>query len=126
TASSLASIRLMRTDEGAARTEAVRRNSILLRAELGDKGIECTSGLTGDEWSPIVPVPVGDDLRAVHVWNLLLERGVYTGVAVHPAVPATGAILRLCVTADHTEEQLVEAARAIADILAVTRELPAL
>lgn len=126
TASSLASIRLMRTDEGAARTEAVRRNSILLRAELGGKGIECTSGLTGDEWSPIVPVPVGDDLRAVHVWNLLLERGVYTGVAVHPAVPATGAILRLCVTADHTEEQLVEAARAIADILAVTRELSVL
>ena len=56
----------------------------------------------------------------------MLERGVYTGVTVHPAVPATGAILRLCVTADHTEEQLVEAARAIADILAVTRELPAL
>lgn len=122
TASSLASIRLMRTDEGAARTDAVRRNSILMRTELGEKGIACGSGLTGGAWSPIVPVPVGDDLRAVHAWNLLLERGVYTGVAVHPAVPETGALLRLCVTADHMEEQLVEAAGAIADVLALTRQ----
>ncbi|MDV8000959.1 pyridoxal phosphate-dependent aminotransferase family protein [Rhodococcus sp. IEGM 1408] len=121
TASSLASIKLMRTDEGAARTEAVRLNSLLLRSELGQNGIDCGSGHSGAFWSPIVPVPIGDDFRAVHVWNLLLERGVYTGVAVHPAVPATGAILRLCVTADHTEEQLVTAARAIADVLALTR-----
>lgn len=122
TASSLASIRLMRTDEGAARTEAVRRNSILMRTALMEKGIECGSGLAGDAWSPIVPVPVGDDLRAINAWNLLLERGVYTGVAVHPAVPATGALLRLCVTADHSEEQLGEAANSIADVLAVTRQ----
>ncbi|WP_271799664.1 aminotransferase class I/II-fold pyridoxal phosphate-dependent enzyme [Dietzia maris] len=121
TASSLASIRLMRTDEGARRTDAVRRNSILLRTELRGKGIECDSGLPDDSWSPIVPVPVGDDLRAVHTWNLLLEAGVYTGVAVHPAVPAAGAILRLCVTADHTEEQLVGAAVSIAHALAATR-----
>lgn len=125
TASSLASIRVMRTDEGAARTDAVRRNSIFLRGELGERGIECASGLSDGSWSPIVPVPVGDDLRAIQAWNLLLERGVYTGVAVHPAVPATGALLRLCVTAEHTQEQLAEAAVAITEVLALTRPVAA-
>lgn len=117
TAAALAALRVMRSDEGAARAAALRRNSILLRTELEGRGIRCGSGLTGGEWSPIVPVPVGDDLAAVHAWNLLLERGVYAGVAVHPAVPADGAILRLCVTADHTEDQLAYAVDSIAAVL---------
>lgn len=125
TASSLASIRLMRTDEGAALTDTVRRNSTFLRDLLGEKGIDAASGLAEDEWSPIVPVPVGDDVRAVHAWNLLLERGVYAGVAMHPAVPASGALLRLCVTAEHSQEQLVESAEAIDEVLALTRPVAA-
>jgi len=117
TAASLAALRVMRTDDGAARAAALRRNSIHLRTALEDRGFACGSGLTGGEWSPIVPVPVGDDLAAVHAWNLLLERGIYCGVAVHPAVPATGAILRLCVTAEHSGEQLDHAAESIAEVL---------
>lgn len=120
-AAALAAVRIMRSDEGARRAAAVRRNSITLRAELGRLGHDCGSGLGGDRWSPIVPVPVGDDLLAVHAWNLLLDRGIYTGVAVHPAVPATGAILRLCVTSDHSEEQMLHAAAAIDEVLALVR-----
>lgn len=116
-AGALAAVRIIRSDEGAQRVEKLRRNSIFLRTELGRLEHSCDSGLAEGDWSPIVPVPVGDDLLAFEAWNQLMERGVYTGSAVSPAVPASGAILRVCVTSDHTEEQIVHAASAIDAVL---------
>lgn len=118
-AGALAAVRIIRGAEGAQRVANLRRNSITLRTELGRLGHSCDSGLDEGNWSPIVPVAVGDDLLAVEAWNQLMERGVYTGTAVSPAVPASGAILRVCVTSDHTEEQILHAASAIDEVLAV-------
>lgn len=59
-----------------------------------------------------------DDVLAFEAWNRLMERGIYTGTAVSPEVPATGALLRVCVTSEHTEEQLGYAAAAIDEVLA--------
>lgn len=117
----LAAVRIIRGEEGARRVEKLRANSRTLRAELERLGHQCGSGHTGDDWSPIVPVPVGDDLLAIEAWNMLMERGVYTGTAVSPAVPAAGAILRVCVTSEHSEEQMLHAARAIDDVLGIVR-----
>ena len=51
--------------------------------------------------TPIVPVMVGDDWRAVLLWRALYDAGVYTNVAIHPAVPPGGALLRTSVMATH-------------------------
>lgn len=118
-AGTLAAVRIIRGDEGARRVEALRRNSTMLRAELQRLGRSCGSGLAEGGWSPIVPVAVGDDLRAFEAWNLLMERGIYTGTAVSPAVPASGALLRVCVTSDHTEEQVMHTATAIDEVLSI-------
>jgi 8-amino-7-oxononanoate synthase len=56
--------------------------------------------------TPIVPVLVGDDWRAVLLWKSLYDAGVYVNVAIHPAVQRGGALLRTSVMATHERELL--------------------
>jgi 8-amino-7-oxononanoate synthase len=51
--------------------------------------------------TPIVPVLVGDDWKAALLWRALYDAGVYVNVAIHPAVPPGGALLRTSVMATH-------------------------
>ena len=51
--------------------------------------------------TPVVPVVVGDDWKAVLLWRALYDAGVYVNVAIHPAVPPGGALLRTSVMATH-------------------------
>ena len=51
--------------------------------------------------TPVVPVVVGDDWKAVFLWKSLYEAGVFVNVAIHPAVPPAGALLRCSVMATH-------------------------
>jgi 8-amino-7-oxononanoate synthase len=48
-----------------------------------------------------VPVVVGDDWKAALLWKALYDAGVYVNVALHPAVPPAGALLRTSVMASH-------------------------
>lgn len=63
----------------------------------------------------ISPVMVGDSLRAVHLANRLLERGVNALPIVHPAVPERAARLRFFLTSEHSFEQIDEAVAVTAD-----------
>ena len=56
--------------------------------------------------TPIVPVVIGDDWQAVTFWKALYDAGVYTNVALYPAVPRGGALLRTSVMATHEREHL--------------------
>ena len=56
--------------------------------------------------TPIVPVLVGDDWKAVMLWKALYDAGVYVNVAIHPAVQRGGALLRTSVMATHQREHL--------------------
>ena len=59
--------------------------------------------------TPIVPVMVGDDWQAVLLWKALFDAGVYTNVAIYPAVPRGGALLRTSVMATHERSHLDQA-----------------
>ena len=56
--------------------------------------------------TPVVPVVVGEDYQAALLWKALFEAGVYTNVAIHPAVPPGGALLRTSLMATHEREHL--------------------
>ena len=56
--------------------------------------------------TPVVPVVVGDDWQAVLLWKALFDAGVYTNVAIHPAVPPGGALLRTSLMATHERDHL--------------------
>jgi 8-amino-7-oxononanoate synthase len=66
--------------------------------------------------TPIVPVRVGDDWKAAVLWRALYDRGVFTNVAVHPAVAPGAALLRTSVMATHDAEVLDRALACFAQV----------
>ncbi len=74
--------------------------------------------------TPVVPVVVGDDWQAVLLWKALFERGIYTNVAIHPAVPPGGALLRTSLMATHETEHLDTALETIGEVIADFPDLP--
>jgi 8-amino-7-oxononanoate synthase len=66
--------------------------------------------------TPIIPVVVGDDWKAVLLWRALYDAGVYVNVALHPAVPPAGALLRTSVMATHDRRTLDRALETFAGV----------
>ena len=66
--------------------------------------------------TPIVPVRVGEDWKAALLWRALWDAGVFTNVAVHPAVPPGGALLRTSVMATHDAAMIDRALEAFATV----------
>ena len=64
--------------------------------------------------TPITPVIVGDELRALQFSDQLFEEGVFAVGIVHPTVPRGRARVRTIVTAEHTREHLDRALEAVA------------
>ncbi|OXM45205.1 aminotransferase class I/II-fold pyridoxal phosphate-dependent enzyme [Amycolatopsis alba] len=121
----LAAVRLQRSEEGRAIAERTLANARQLWEGLRDAGFDVgePSRLpSGEEIvSPIVPVLVGDDLRAATLWRRLFDSGLFASAAMFPAVARSEALLRLCVMATHTREQIDRAVKTFADVAA---ELP--
>jgi 8-amino-7-oxononanoate synthase len=74
--------------------------------------------------TPVVPVRVGEDWQAVLLWKALFDAGVYTNVAVHPAVPPGEALLRTSLMATHRPEQLDRALGIFERVIADFPDLP--
>jgi 8-amino-7-oxononanoate synthase len=55
---------------------------------------------------PILAVPRPDELTAVREWNQLLDAGIYVNLAVPPATPHAKSLLRLSVSAAHSEGEI--------------------
>ena len=105
----LAALRIIRED-GPALSERLLNNAAHLHRGLTDLGLQVVAPTEMPDGSqaltPIVPVIVGDDMVAVALWKALYEAGVYTNVALHPAVPPAGALLRTSLMATHEREHL--------------------
>jgi len=92
---------------------------------LGLKVVEPGTLPDGTEANtPVVPVLVGEDWQAVLLWKALFDAGVYTNVALHPAVPPGGALLRTSLMATHEREHLDRALEIFARTLSDFPELP--
>jgi len=74
--------------------------------------------LGGNIVTPIVPVLVGDDWKAVLLWRALYDAGVFVNTALHPAVPPSGALLRTSVMATHDRATLDNALAAFESVKA--------
>jgi 8-amino-7-oxononanoate synthase len=123
----LAALRVIR-GEGPALFEKLLANAEYLREGLRALGLQVVEpGSLADGTvvtTPVVPVVVGDDWQAVLLWKALFERGVYTNVAIHPAVPPGGALLRTSLMATHETEHLDAALATIGEVIADFPELP--
>jgi 8-amino-7-oxononanoate synthase len=120
----LAALRVIRSAEGRELLARVLANAQRLNRGLHALGFDVVepspvTGAGGEQLSvitPIVPVRVGEDWKAGLLWRALWDAGVFTNVAVHPAVPPDGAMLRTSVMATHDDAILDEALEAFAAV----------
>jgi 8-amino-7-oxononanoate synthase len=116
----LAALRICRSAEGPELFARVLANAHSLHeglAQLGFRVVEPTRLADGTEVvTPVVPVVVGDDWKAALLWKALYDAGVYVNVALHPAVPPAGALLRTSVMATHEREILDRALEIFAGV----------
>jgi 8-amino-7-oxononanoate synthase len=123
----LAALRVIRSD-GPELFERLLANAEYLREGLRHLGLKVIEPGTLPDGTvattPVVPVMVGDDWQAVLLWKALFDNGVYTNVAIHPAVPPGGALLRTSLMATHEREHLDGALGTIARVIEKFPDLP--
>lgn len=86
-------------------------NTRYFKKGLTDLGLN-----TGRSETPITPVIVGDEVKAMQLSDRLLEEGVFAQGIAYPTVPRGKARVRTIVTAAHTKEDLDEALAAFAKV----------
>jgi len=123
----LEAVRICRS-EGGPLFERLLGNAEYLRrgfAELGLRVVDAGRLPDGSAaTTPVVPVVVGEDWQAVLLWKALFDAGVYTNVALHPAVPPGGALLRTSLMATHEREHLDRALDIFARTISEFPDLP--
>jgi 8-amino-7-oxononanoate synthase len=124
-------LRIIRSDEGPQLMARVLDNARYLYDGLADLGYHVMEpNRIGDSEviTPIVPVLIGDDWRAVMHWKALYDAGLYVNVAIYPAVQRGGALLRTSVMATHERNHLDRALAAferVRDEVGAPPEVPA-
>lgn len=98
-AAALAALRILRA-------EPERRVRVLDLAERLHNGLRALGFDTGASVTPVVPVLVTGRERCLRVWRELFEAGVFAAPMVHPVVRAGREVLRVTLTAAHTDAQL--------------------
>ncbi len=127
----LAALRIIRSPDGPPLFSAVLDNARYLRDGLEALGfavvapqqlssptaqLDAPGVVDGQIVTPIVPVLVGDDWKAVLLWRALYDAGVFVNTALHPAVPPSGALLRTSVMATHDRATLDRALAAFESV----------
>ena len=108
---SLAVLRLLDSEEGAALRLRVNANGAHFRHEMGALGFDLVPGQ-----HPIVPVMLGDAGLASRMAEGLLEEGIYVVGFSFPVVPKGRARIRTQMSAAHTPAQLERAVTAFAKV----------
>jgi 8-amino-7-oxononanoate synthase len=111
TAAALAAIRLLKSDP--ARVAKLQENGRFFLEEANKAGLDTmtSAGLS------VVPVMVGDPVRAVRLTDRLMERGINALPIIHPAVPMKAARIRFFITSKHTQEQIRTTIKIVAEEL---------
>jgi 8-amino-7-oxononanoate synthase len=120
-------VRICRAEGGPLFAKLLDNAAYLRRgfAELGLRVVESGALPDGSEAiTPVVPVVVGEDWQAVMLWKALFDGGVYTNVALHPAVPPGGALLRTSLMATHERAHLDRALEIFGRVITDFPDLP--
>ena len=83
------------------RVERVNKIADRVRSELRGMGYNI-----GDSQTPIIPIVIGDMMKALEAWKVFFNEGIYTNVALPPSVPPEFSCLRTSYMATHTDAQV--------------------
>lgn len=76
--------------------------------DLALKGFRNAGFDTGKSETPIIPLFIRDDYKALRLTQILLEDGIFVNPVVSPAVPKEDCLIRYSLMATHTKEQVEE------------------
>lgn len=71
---------------------------------------------TGKSESPIIPLFIRDDMKALKMTRMLLDEGIFVNPVVSPAVPKEDCLIRFSLMATHTFEQVDTAIEKITSV----------
>ena len=77
------------------------------------KGFKSMGFDTGKSESPIIPLFIRDDIKALKLTHILLDEGIFVNPVVSPAVPKEDSLIRFSLMATHTNKQVDEAVEKI-------------
>jgi len=95
----LASIEIMETEP-----ERIRHLWDITAIAL--EGFKSAGFDTGKSETPIIPLFIRDDIKALRLTTDLLEDGIFVNPVVSPAVPKEDCLIRYSLMATHTKEQV--------------------
>jgi 8-amino-7-oxononanoate synthase len=93
------------------RVERLAKISERMRTELRAMGYNI-----GPTQTPIIPIVIGDPFNTIRAWKILFDAGIYTNVALPPAVPPNYALLRTSYMATHTDAHLDRVLRTFKEV----------
>ncbi|HAM09323.1 MAG TPA: 8-amino-7-oxononanoate synthase, partial [Bacteroidales bacterium] len=70
------------------------------------KGFKEAGFDTGTSETPIIPLFIRDDIKALQLTQMLLADGIFVNPVVSPAVPKEDCLIRYSLMATHTKEQV--------------------
>ena len=92
------------------------RENLKARAAQLHKGLSEMDYDLCAEASPVIAVRRPNEAVAAMEWNWLIENGVYVNLAVPPGTPQSSSLLRISLSAAHTEEDINILLKAFADL----------
>ena len=105
----LEALRIVRDEPSV--VDTLRDNTVYMAHKLQAMGIDC------DDETPIFPIVVGENERALTLARELEERGIIITAIRPPTVPVGESRLRMTVTAAHSKEQLDYVAQTLHELL---------
>ena len=73
------------------------------------KGFKELGYNTGTSCTPVIPLHIGDDTKAINFWHDLYEGGIFANPVIPPGVPPSRSLIRTSYMATHTDQDLDEA-----------------
>lgn len=108
-ASVLASLEIMET-------EPERIKHLWDMTALALDGFKAAGFNTGKSETPIIPLFIRDDIKALQLTQTLLAEGIFVNPVVSPAVPKEDSLIRYSLMATHTGEQVHESVEKITKV----------
>lgn len=116
-AAALAALTLLRAEPE--RVARVKVNGDLFLEEAKAAGLDTGTSIG----YAVVPVIVGDSIKAVKMTERLLARGINALPIMYPAVPMKAARLRFFITSEHTAAQIKQAVKVTKEELKIVSSL---
>jgi glycine C-acetyltransferase len=115
----LASISLKLVNEGKLQKELYKNIDFFYKI-LEEFGL---GSINKNRFSPIIPIILGSEKRAVAISSILLKKGFFIQAIRYPTVEKNKARLRVSISASHTESQIIQFIKTLSKIMIKSKKI---